>query len=553
MQRKYDHNVSSSRIVTRHNNQPPMITINSTSNNLSPYIDHSSHRQFPNRSFSNNTSFIRTNGDESRIDKSAQFREYGDYNKSNITHITTNGNTSVASEMKKGRKLDYELKYRDENIKKLEIENKELLRELHRLRKIEAGWSLGGYKQNIEETKIHNTYIVEQNNNLKIEIEEYKAKYLELEEIVESLEEEKRELERMLQEQRSDSTQETLLRKEIERFKSKESIEIKKISEEQIKIDNERKQLHQEREKQNEEIERYRRDRDRYRDQRDNVRQKLKSLEIALEQHKETILEMEREHERHREVRIEDNPRYQELENESRRKENELRKLQTEIEILRRIRIEKTNIESELTELNTHIGQLSQENQFLHKKLAIIENGPKADRRIEYSDSERVQELERLLEMYKSRITARDDQIITLRKEVDIYKDEVQRYKFTKDEIEIKSRLGSTLEHKNELQKLKVMRIRTEELESRVKHLELENKRLRDVLQQSGIRSDNNLYIDKNPYKNGHFNNEIEDMGVKAMLKELEMERFKKQNKDEYTEVNRTLHESINDSWEAIH
>lgn len=554
MQRNFEHNTSSSRSVTRHNLGVPSISINREMPYQAPNVDRSSSRHAHNRSFSNNISYVKSNGDDSRIERVGPFREYGDYNKSNITHITSNGNTSVMTEAKKERKLDYEIKYRDDNIKKLEADNSDLKREVHRLRKIEAGWGVGGNKQIIEETKIHNTYIVE-NNNLKIEVEEYRAKYMELENIIDSLEEEKRELERQLQLDRKESSQETVLRKEVERLKIRETTEIKKISEEKIRIEEERKKLREERDKTREEKEKYKVDRDRYRGERDMLRQKLKTLEMNIEGQRENTREKERERERERmrETRVEESSKYRELEEELRRKNEEVRRFQTDIESLRRTKSERTGLESQISELNVQINQLSQENQFLHKKLAILEGVQKGDRRVEYSDSERVQELERLLEMYKSRLSSRDDQINSLRKDVEVCKDEAQRHKITREEIEIKSRVGSSLEYKKEMQKTKIMKIRAEELESRVKHLEYENKRLRDVLQQSGVRVENNVYIEKEVYNNGRFNNEIEDMGVKAVLKELEMERFKKNTKDPKKDADKSYNESINDSWKAIH
>jgi len=175
----------------------PSITINRDTTYLAPNNERISNKNTHIRSYSNNTSYMRSNGDESRlvIDKSVPFREYGDYNKSTITNMTGNDKTSTYGEIKKERKLDYELRLRDDNIRKLEAENADLKKEVHRLRKIEAGWTMGGKNQVLEETRIHNTYIIEQNNNLKVEIEEYKAKYLELENIIQNIEEEKRELE----------------------------------------------------------------------------------------------------------------------------------------------------------------------------------------------------------------------------------------------------------------------------------------------------------------------------------------------------------------------
>lgn len=554
MQRSYDHNTSLNHTVNRQNYQNPTITINREQTFLSPH-ERISNRHVT-RSYSNNTSYVRSNGDESRIDKTAPFREYGDYNKSNITHTTSNNNTTIgATDKRRDRKLDYELKYRDDNIKRLENENKELQRELHRLRKIEAGWGIGGHKQNTEETRIHNTYIIEQNNNLKIELDEYKAKYLELEHIIENLEEEKRDIEKMFHEKRSDTSQEMVYKKEVERLKSAHTTEITKLTEERLKLDEDRKRFKEEKDKYSHERERYRSERDRYRSERDNLRQKLRSLESLLEEQKDKIREhqWENDREREREARIEDNPRFKDQEEDIKRKNDEIRKIQAEMDGLRRLKSEKAAVESQLSELSIQISQLTQENQFLHKKLSIFESTQKDKQKIEYTDSERVQELERLLEMYKTRITTRDDQINNMRKEVEMYKDEMQRYKLDREEIEIKSRLGTTIEHKKEMQKMKVIKIRTEELESRVKHLELENKRLRDVLQQSGIRVENNVYVERDVFKTGHFNNEIEDMGVKAVLKELEMERMKKHKKDAQSEIDRTLQESINDSWKAIH
>lgn len=563
MQRNYENNSINSRITNRQHPQVLSMNTNRDASHITPNNNGVMNRRFHTRSHSNNTSYMGSNGDKSRLmpDKTVPYKEYGDYNKSNFTQITGNEPASTYGESKRERRLDYEIRYRDENIKKLEAENNDLKREIHRLRKIEAGWSMGGNRQVSKEEKLHNAYIIEENNNLKIEIEEYKAKYMELESIIESIDAEKQELERRLLNSQRDHSQEDYILKEIDRLKNNENSEIKKLNEEKLKLEKERRRMKEEEDKYQEEKDKYKdekekikNDRNRYREERNVLKKRLRQLEASLDEFKRGIKEKDRAIEklREKEIRIEDNQKYREIEDQSKRKGDEIIRLRSELEALRRNRFEKTAIENQVSELNLQINQLTQENHFLHKKLAIIEGSQRNERKLEYSDTERVQELERLLELYKNRLLSKDEQISRLKREVDILKDEIQRYKLTKEEADIKSRLGSNIEYKDEAQKFKTMKIRAEELDSRVKHLEIENQKLRDVLQQSGLNFENNRHVNTNTPKNGNFDYEIEDMGVKAVLKQLEMEKAKNENEYHINHFKK-FQENINNSWKNIH
>ena len=109
MQRNYDHNTSMSRTMRSQNyqsHQTPTITINREQTYLTTPTERTSNRHVT-RSYSNNTSFVRSNGDESRLDKLGPFREYGDYHKSNITNLTSANNNSHMLTMgeKKNRRV----------------------------------------------------------------------------------------------------------------------------------------------------------------------------------------------------------------------------------------------------------------------------------------------------------------------------------------------------------------------------------------------------------------------------------------------------------------
>ena len=556
MHRTYDYAAAKNRAVYNQNIHTPSVTLTRDTSYLFSTGERNSHRRDNSRSYSNNLNYHHVDKDHNRIciDKPIPIKDYNETQRSKLPEISFKDCSTNLNETRKEMKLETEIKYKNKNIQRLEAENAELKKEVHRLRKIEAGWNLGVLKSSSNDKKDDIKMLVEQNNYLKAHIEECKEKLMEFERLIENLQAEKQNLETKYYDNYKSRSQEIYLKKQIETLQNKENAELEQLNDTLMRSEDEIKRLKEELTVCRNEMKRCEEDKERYRRERNCIRKETKSLEAELDYYRAEMKETEQELETEKLRRESSRPsidyqlRSRELETELSKKDETIRELQLEVQHLRRNKADNTRSESEVAELKSQITNLVQENQFLCKKLEISENNKFEDTRAENSEVERIEELEKLIEMYKNRLSIKDDQINSYRKELEAYQNEIHKQKMGSEETDIKTKVGLTLEHKKDVQRLKAMRLKNEELASRVTHLELENKKLRDVLKQSNTPLEHSATLGKAIYSNVNSYNEIEDDGVKAVIKALESEELEKGKALYQSEVQKTLKQSLNGS-----
>lgn len=496
------------------------------------------------------------------------------------------------SSVQKDIKRDYEIKFKDNNLKNLEKENAELKKEVHRLRKIEAGWNIGKGNQ-IEEIRIQNTYYVEQNNSLKTEIHEYKTKNMEMLAVIERLEEDKQRLEMQLGEGGRENNQEmTAMANEVERYRSEvkklkiENVKLTKLKEENFElVRRNRSESNRKETKRVEEI------RTKYKREIEKLTEELRKAERSKRGYRE---ELERKESSNRTSRKrKDNSRYEELINEQKMKIKQIKDDNQSLfaenqkikdENLRlisdmnglRLRVNdnqkaKTKIdESQLIDRNNRIKDLQnkldtvlKENKALNTKIYKLEASyiTAEQKTINYSGTSRSAELEKLLSMYKEKLENKDEHIDKMRLELERLKDEIHSQKLRANEIEVKTRVSHNIENKKEMGNLRTLQIRNEELQSRIDHLELESQKLRDILQQSRVVNETNVHIVKEIHNDQHdtvSNKEYNDLALKLVFYDLEIERLSEQLRAEREQNNSVIKESrvsrkndLNISWKT--
>ncbi len=308
-------------------------------------------------------------------------------------------NEYADAELKNLSEKSYVVNLEKDNLKK---ENKKLKTELHKLRKIQAGWFGRGNKQEIEEVRIQNNYYVKENNTLITEINDLKSENLKLANKIKMFE-----------------TQNAKLKGDYEGFKSEQL----KIFNSKIK--NLKTGLNAERSKIRSEVER---------EGQRRMGNKDREYESVISQLRANLDSKERENRRY----MTEINRHKSSVNEIKNRANSITNIEFE-KSTRILKSQKNDLDKTLKNKSVEIEQLNKINEELRSRILKID-ADHSNHECEYyhlSDQQRIQETEKIISLYKQKLDEKNDQNSKLKQLNESLKDQIHQYKITKNEINI--------------------------------------------------------------------------------------------------------------------
>lgn len=395
----------------------------------------------------------------------------------------------------------------------LKSQNKYLDAELHRLRKIEAGFSRKG--KNIEEKTYHNTYINKSSKDMVYELEKAKNNYgkekninLELNKELTRLrklnELQGKEFNKIKREQMNQKeSNEKLIRNstaQISQIRNKYQAKISSLEQEIGLLRNKNDNL---KIKLNSDIERHRaRDEEQFNKKIEMYERELRSTKNAYEDQSQRSRMLNN---RVKELREENSLLIKEKNQETHKmaqERNKLRDIKEENNRLKRefesaqrhsqsIVNEKAKYESEIEKQRTEINNLVNDNEMLNSKLQQLQfESEYKQTQVRASEQSKLKEHEKLIELYKSQLDEKAIELRNLRSINEQLKNEAHNIKLTLSQQEAKLRTNASLSTQKEDDELRNLKIQVEETETDNAFLKEELNNLRKLLEQSRVKQD---------------------------------------------------------------
>ena len=395
----------------------------------------------------------------------------------------------------------------------LKSQNKYLDAELHRLRKIEAGFSRKG--KNIEEKTYHNTYINKSSKDMVYELEKAKNNYgkekninLELNKELTRLrklnELQGKEFNKIKREQMNQKeSNEKLIRNstaQISQIRNKYQAKISSLEQEIGLLRNKNDDL---KIKLNSDIERHRaRDEEQFNKKIEMYERELRSAKNAYEDQAQRSRMLNN---RVKELREENSLLIKEKNQETHKmaqERNRLRDIKEENNRLKRefesaqrhsqsIVNEKAKYESEIEKQRTEINNLVNDNEMLNSKLQQLQfESEYKQTQVRASEQSKLKEHEKLIELYKSQLDEKAIELRNLRSINEQLKNEAHNIKLTLSQQEAKLRTNASLSTQKEDDELRNLKIQVEETETDNAFLKEELNNLRKLLEQSRVKQD---------------------------------------------------------------
>lgn len=395
----------------------------------------------------------------------------------------------------------------------LKSQNKYLDAELHRLRKIEAGFSRKG--KNIEEKTYHNTYINKSNKDMVYELEKAKNNYgkeknnnLELNKELARLrklnELQGKEFNKIKREQMNQKeSNEKLIRNsttQISQIRSKYQAKISSLEQEIGLLRNKNDDL---KIKLNSDIERHRAmDEEQFSKKIEMYERELRNAKNAYEDHAQrsrmlnnrvkelreenSLLIKEKNQETHKMAQERNRLHY--VKEENNRLKQELESVQRHSQSIVN---EKAKYESEIERQRTEINKLVNDNEMLNSKLQQLQfESEYKQTQVRASGQSKLQEHEKLIELYKSQLDEKAIELRNLRSVNEQLKNEAHNIKLTLSQQEAKLRTNASLSTQKEDDELRNLKIHIEETETDNAFLKEELSNLRNLLEQSRVKQD---------------------------------------------------------------
>ena len=395
----------------------------------------------------------------------------------------------------------------------LKSQNKYLDAELHRLRKIEAGFSRKG--KNIEEKTYHNTYINKSSKDMVYELEKAKNNYgkeknnnLELNKELTRLrklnELQGKEFNKIKREQMNQKeSNEKLIRNstaQISQIRNKYQAKISSLEQEIGLLRNKNDDL---KIKLNSDIERHRaRDEEQFNKKIEMYERELRSAKNAYEDQAQRSRMLNN---RVKELREENSLLIKEKNQETHKmaqERNKLRDIKEENNRLKRefesaqrhsqsIVNEKAKYEAEIEKQRTEINNLVNDNEMLNSKLQQLQfESEYKQTQVRASEQSKLKEHEKLIELYKSQLDEKAIELRNLRSINEQLKNEAHNIKLTLSQQEAKLRTNASLSTQKEDDELRNLKIQVEETETDNAFLKEELNNLRKLLEQSRVKQD---------------------------------------------------------------
>ena len=458
--------------------------------------------------------------------------------------------------------IDRKLQKKEDEIHMLRQENAYLTKELHRLKKIEAGWVFGRKEQKgVEHVNVHNTYLHENNDHFSNDLNN-------LHRTCENLKREKRKLGKDLQSssdrQRDLEISNERLKQQVSQFKKEKSAVENEYQAKIAKIEEnyrfEAQQLKQEINKANREKEKIRSKVDReiqrnsdnvhetIQDVRHGYEQTIHDLQVQYDTSQRRNQELERQM-KDLKGKVEHlkalnnssssnqssyNQRIKVLEDENSALRSECSRKEHQLEELRPYVNQNEQLRWELGECKEKLNQYLEEIDVLNNRLHEAESKEQYRSNMIYlDDQDKIQERENIIALYKRQIKEKDEKINALKATIDSITDENHRLKLNKTETDTKLKVSSLISDKHESQETKALKIRLEESENDNKYLRKEIKKLRKLLGEADNAKGDSESIkwnngDRDVNSNIIYNNHTYDANVKDIGNAITAQEYAK-------------------------
>jgi hypothetical protein len=432
-------------------------------------------------------------------------------------------------------------------------ENDLLKSELHRMRKLEAGWDFRkGRRQDVEEIQIHNTYINEKNTQLVKELESLREELRSERKFKSQRENSDRELENQLKvyvqrqedeknarhgleqdlyemnKERENIGRDALkMKKELEWYRNEMKVKESKEGEQTRKLVQDNRTLLKENDKLRLRLKEIIKENDGYKKTMEEIKianeEKTNYLSINAEthlvRHRKTQDELIKLQEEHNAKIVREKEYLNELEQnrkqiadlESYRSnvtnlERQLAQQQTVLNdnaLLRRqvdeydrklqpLLQERTDLRRSKDDLNSQLTRVIEERRSIESRLVRIEAEKNYKERVVVKeDVNKSKELNRLIEIYKLELDDKSKQLSNLERVNTEYKENLQHLQLKLQESETRMRVSQDIRKSKDIESVRNLQITMEDLRIENEYLRRENEKIREMLQQCEMN--NNL------------------------------------------------------------